>query len=206
MSPAVKIVLVAVGVVAFLMIAVMGTCGYFAYRVKQKVEQAKTEYGVGENGTPAHERDVCSLLSKDEVSEATGVSITEATGSTSDCVYASASNPRVFQATVAWQGGAIAYKLSTATTNLSAGGYGVVKLSGIGDEAWTIGITGKEKADLERDEKKDESGMLKGMMGIMGQAPLIFRKGDVMVTLALTEARDADAARTALATKIASRI
>ena len=205
MSPAVKIILAVVGICVFLMIAVMGTCGYFAYRVKQKVDQAQAEYG-SDKFPRVRERDVCSLLSKDEVSEATGASITEATGSTGECTYASTSNPRVFQATVAWQGGAIAYKLSSAATGLSGGGQTVIKLSGIGDEAWTIGIAGKEKADLEREQKKDESGMLKGMMSIMGQAPLIFRKGDVMVTLALTEARDADAARTALAMKIASRI
>jgi hypothetical protein len=206
MSPAVKIVIAVVVVFVFLGIAVMGTCGYFAYRVKQKVDQAKAEYG-SDKFTPAHERDVCSLLSKDEVSEATGVTITQATGSTAECTYASATNPSVFQASVEWEGGAIAYKLSSATANLSgAGGQGIVKLSGIGDEAWTIGFTGKEKQDFGREEKNDESGMLTGMMGIMGRAPLFFRKGDVMVTIAITEAQDADAARKALAMKIASRI
>jgi hypothetical protein len=207
LSPTAKIVFALIGVFVFLSIAVMGTCGYFAYRVKQKVEQAKTEYGLDKTYPAVKERDVCSLLSKDEVSEITGVAITDATGSTSECSYASAKNPNVFHDSVAWQGGAMAYKLSAVTTKFNApGGQGVVKLSGIGDEAWTIGISGQEKDNLERDEKNDQSGAARGIMGIMGYAPLFFRKGDVMVTISITEAQDADAAKKALAMKIASRI
>ena len=214
-SPWAKVLIAVLGIFVFLSIAVMGTCAYVGYRMKKKVEEAKAEYGLDKIGkmpgssssSPVPEREVCSLLSKEEVSEITGVTITETHGSTSECTYASATNPMVFQDNVTWQGGAMAYKMSVATVKFNApGGQAIVKLSGIGDEGWTIGMQGKMKEEFDRDAKNDASGMLKNMMGVLGQAPLMFRKGDVMVSLGVSEARDADEAKKALATKIASRI
>ena len=70
-------------------IAAAGVVTYLAYRVKHKIEEAKTEYGLDKLGKLAEKasgssgtvqaRDVCSLLSKQEVSEITGVAITDAT-------------------------------------------------------------------------------------------------------------------------------
>lgn len=217
-SPWAKVLIAVLGIFVFLSIAVMGTCAYVGYRMKKKVEEAKAEYGLDKitgsspnsSTSPVAERDVCSLLSKDEVSEITGVAITDVHGSTSQCTYASATNPTVFQDNVTWQGGAMAYKMSVATVKFNApGGQAIVKLSGIGDEGWTIGMQGKMKEDFDRDAKNDASGMLKAMTGLLGQAPLMFRKGDVMVSLGVSEvtaARDIDEAKKALATKIASRI
>jgi hypothetical protein len=55
--------------------------------------------------------------------------------------------------------------------------------------------------------KNDKSGMLKGMSNIMGGAPLMFRKGDVMVTVTDLEASgDTGDAKIAIAKKIASRL
>ena len=202
-----------IGVLAFfLLVGVLGiaTCVYVGYRVKQKVEQAKTEYGLDNTGLPRVEaRDVCTLLTKEEVSDITGVTITEAQGSTEQCTYASASNPMVVQDHVTWQGGKMVYKMSAGVTKMSASGTPVVQnVPGVGDEAFTMTpFQGKDKDSFQQDLKNDKSGMLKGMANMMGQVPLIFRKGDVMVTLSVTEASgDSDDAKKALAIKIASRL
>jgi hypothetical protein len=205
-----------VGVLAFfLLIGVLGiaTCFYVGYRVKQKVDQAKTEYGLDKIGNlpsgGAQGRDVCSLLSKEEVSEITGVAISGAEGSKEECAYATAANPEAVQVRVTWQGGTMAFKIAAGVSKMSAGGAPIIQnIPGVGDEAFTMsGMQGKDKESFQRDMKNDKSGMLKGMSNIMGGAPLMFRKGDVMVTVTDLEASgDTGDAKIAIAKKIASRL
>jgi len=214
-GPWVKIIVAVVGFFVLIGVLAIGTCAYVGYRVKKRVEQAKSEYGLDKlarssssssSSSTVQERDVCSLLSKEEVSEITGATITEAHGTTSQCTYASATNPTVVQDNVSWQGGAMAFKLAVMSMKMSAGGQAIVNLPEIGDEACTIGLEGKTKEDLQREAKNDQSGMLKGMTNLLGRSPLMFHKGDVMVSLGVSEARDIDEAKKTIATKIASRL
>lgn len=215
-GPWVKIIVGVLGFFALVSVLAIGTCAYIGYRVKNRVEQAKAEYGLDKLTLPSassgssnvQARDVCSLLSKEEVTEITGVAITDAHSSTEKCTYASAANPMVAEVMVTWQGGAMAFKIAAATTKVSAAGEPLIKkLPGIGDEAFTMTpFQGKLKESFQHDLKDDKSGMLKGMSNLLGQFPLVFRKGDVMVSVGVSESPDPDEAKKALAAKIASRL
>lgn len=215
-SPWIKVLIVVVAFVVFAGAAVIGTGAYIGYRMKKKVQEAKAEYGLDKIGSlspnpgasPVQERDVCSLLSKEEVSEITGVTITDAQGSTSQCTYSSATNPTVVQDMVTWQGGAMAFKLQVGTMKITGGGeQALVKLPGIGDEAVTIGLQGKAKEEFKGEGGNDPASlMLKGITNMLGTFPLMFRKGDVAASVGVSEAPDLDEAKKALAKKIASRL
>jgi hypothetical protein len=217
-GPWMKIILAVLGFFVVLSVLGIATCVYIGYRVKQKVEQAKTEYGLDKlsnlpstpsGSSTAQARDVCSLLTKEEVSDITGVTITEAQGTKEQCTYASATNPTVVQDNVTWEGGAMAFKITAGVTKFGAAGAPVIeKIPGIGDEAISMTpFQGKDKESFQHDMKDDKSGMLKGMANMIGQFPLMFRKGDVMVSVGVSEARgDNDDAKKALAAKIASRL
>ncbi len=246
-GPWVKIIVGVLGFLALVTVLGLGTCAYLGYRLKQKVEQAKSEYGLDKLGslsskipsgssspsTNVQGRDVCSLLSKEEVTEITGVTITEARGSTEKCDYASATNPTVAEVTVTWQNGATSYKMLAVTMKLNTPPSPSVpdgtdpvtgkprfkklpsvlqNLPGIGDEAIMMTpFQGEVKEDWQRDMKRDSAdavstAMLKGMRDLVGQFPLAFRKGDVMVMVGVSESHDPDEAKKAMAAKIAPRI
>lgn len=213
-APAAKgsssLVKILIGILGFfVLIGVLGvaTCAYLGYKAKQKIEQAKAEYGMGENAGPAATaRDVCSLITKEEVSQMTGATVTNAEGSTSKCTYSSATNPVVLETDVAWEGGKFAMKLGVATLRHMGPVDTVVTLPGIGDEAYTIGLPAKTEEDMKKDAQTDQSGMVKGMAHMMGESPVMFRKADVMVTVRLLEAADPETAKQAIAKTIASRL
>jgi hypothetical protein len=75
--------------------------------------------------------DVCSLVTKEEVGEALGTTVSEARGGTSNCQYTlSAGNNQTLDVQVTWQGGAMALKGT-------AGGQEFFQpVAGIGDEAY----------------------------------------------------------------------
>jgi zinc-ribbon domain len=202
----VKVLVAVVGF--FVLVGVLGvaTCAYIGYKAKQKFEQAKTEYGLGNTGPAAQERDVCSLVTKEEVTQFTGVTITSVTGSTSKCTYSSASNPVVLETDVSWQGGALGLKLGIASLKAMGGADTVIQVPGIGDEAYTIGLKGKTAEDMQHEAETDQSGTVKGMTHFMAMAPLMFRQGDVMMTIRLTQAADPDAAKQSIAKAAASRL
>jgi len=209
----IKVVIALVAFAAVAFAAIVGTGIYVGYRMKKKVQEARAEYGLDKigslapGGSAVAARDVCTLLSKDEVSQLTGVAITDAQGSTSECTYSSATNPRVVENKVTWESGAMAYKMATGAMNMVAGSEKpFVKIPGIGDEAMTIGLQGDVKEGFQNEAKKDKSGMISGMNRMFAQSPLFFRKGDVMVELTATEGRDLEETRKALAIKIASRL
>ena len=215
-GPWVKIIVGVLGFFALVSVLAIGTCAYIGYRAKKRFDTAKAQYGLDKlGGVPSpgsasvQGRDVCSLVSKEEVSAILGVTVTEATGSTENCTYASAQNPSVAEDRVTWQGGALAYKMGVGTMKyLTAGAPIMTPVAGIGDEAVTMSpMQGQAKEDFQRDMQKDQSGFLKGMSGMLGRAPLMFHKGDVFVTVGVSEASgDIDAAKKAFATKIASRL
>lgn len=213
-GPWVKIIIGLVAFLLFVSLAIMGTCAYLGYRVKKKVEQAEAEYkldkigsavqGSGSSSTPVQARDVCSLLSKEEVSEITGVTITKVSGTNSQCTYGSDTNPMVVQDTVNWQDGLTGFKLIVGSMKMSGGGPVIKSISGIGDEAVTVALPEDTKKDIK--SSIPSAPMLKDMLNLIGQYPLIFRKGDIVVQVGVSESPDADEAKKALATKIASRI
>jgi len=215
-SPWIKLIVIVLAFFLVLGIGVAGVITYLAYRVKQKIVEAKTEYGLDKleklgdktsgSSSPVQARDVCSLLSKQEVSEVTGVTITEASGDTSRCTYASATNDKVVEDSVTWEGGAMAFKMTLGSMKMVGGGQGVVKVPGIGDEAVAISPGDSTMRDFKKEAKTDPTGMLKGMTNVLGQAPLMFRKGDVYASVGVSEAPDLDEAKKELARKIASRL
>jgi hypothetical protein len=132
------------------------------------------------SGRAVTARDVCSLVTKEEVGEALGTTVSETRGGTSNCQYTlSAGNNQALAVQVTWQGGALALKFAGMALKGVAGGVGGFQpVAGIGDEAY---------------------------VGPMGST-LMFRKGDVMVNLDLRMAgNNVDAAKV-IAQKIVARL
>jgi hypothetical protein len=200
---------VLVGILGFfVVVGVLGvaTCAYIGYKAKQKFDRAKAEYGVGDNGPAAQERDVCSLITKEEVSQFTGVAVASATGSGNKCDYTSATGSLVLENDVGWEGGKLGFKLGVMALKNMAGQNTLVQVPGIGDEAYTVDLDAKTKSDMQKDAEKDQSGMVKGIQHVMAMAPLMFRKADVMVTVRVVEAADPDTAKRSIAQTVASRL
>jgi hypothetical protein len=132
------------------------------------------------SGRAATARDVCSLVTKEEVGEALGTTMSEATGGTSSCQYtSSAGNNQGLDVHVTWQGGALALKFAGMAFKGVSGGAGAFQpVAGIGDEAY---------------------------IAPMGTT-LMFRKGDVLVNLQLhMVGNNVDAAKV-IAQKIVARL
>jgi hypothetical protein len=206
MSTLAKVLIGLVGFVVLVGALGVATCAYIGYKAKQKFDQAKTEYGLDQNGPAATARDVCSLISKEEVSEITGATVTDAEGTESKCTYSSATNPVVLETDVAWSGGKLGLKLGVAALRRMGPVDTIKTLNGIGDEAYSLGLPEETKKDMDNEAQKDQSGTVKGMEHIMSEAPLMFRKGDVMVTVRLMEATDPETAKESIAKTVASRL
>jgi hypothetical protein len=177
-----------VGVLAFLLLVTLlgiGSCVYVGYRVRKRARELSQTYRFdttqsATSGRAARARDVCSLVTKEEVGEAFGTTITEASGGSANCQYTlSAGNNQVLAVQVTWQGGALAMKFAAMAFKGIAGGVGgFQQVAGIGDEAY---------------------------VGPMGST-LMFRKGDVMVNIDLRMVgNNVDAAKV-VAQKIAARL
>lgn len=184
-STAVKII---IGLLAFFVLVTflgIGSCVYFSYRLRKKARELSQTYQYQTtqsaiSGQTASGRDVCSLVTKEEVGEAFGTTVSEASGGTSHCQYTlAAGNNQTMGVHVTWQGGAMALKFAGMAFKGVAGGVGgFQQVPGIGDEAY---------------------------VGPMGSS-LMFRKGDIMVNLDLRMAgNNVDAAK-AIAQKIAARL
>jgi hypothetical protein len=111
------------------------------------------------SGRAVATRDVCSLVTKEEVGEALGTTISEATGGTSSCQFSSsAGNNQALDVHVTWQGGTFALNVSKMALKSTQGGQEFFQpVAGLGDEAY---------------------------IAPMGST-LMFRKGDVLVNLQL---------------------
>lgn len=202
-----KILIAVVGVIMFIGVLGVGTCVYVGYKAKQKFDRAKAEYGLDQTGPAAQARDVCSLLTKDEAAQFTGVTVTETSGDTTQCDYYAAGRQLVLENDVSWQGGKLALKLGVASLKTISGGVNpVVQLQDIGDEAYTIGLTGKAGEDLKKEAQTDQSGGAKVVMHVLSESPLMFRKGDIMVTVRLAQAVDPGPAKQSIAKAIAERL
>ena len=184
-NTALKIIVVILAFFALITLLGIGSCVYLSYRVRKRAREFSQTYRYdmsqsATSGRAARARDVCSLVTKEEVGEALGTTVSEASGGTTNCQYTlSTGNNQALGVQVTWQGGALAMKFAAAAFKGVAGGVGGFQsVEGIGDEAY---------------------------VGPMGST-LMFRKGDVMVNLDLRLAgNNVDAAK-AIAQKIASRL
>jgi hypothetical protein len=176
-----------VGLLAFFALVTLlgiGSCFYVGYRVRKRARQLSQAYHLettqsATSGRTATARDVCTLVTKEEVGEALGTTMSEAPAGTSRCEYtSSAGNNQGLDVHVTWQGGAMALKVSTSVLT-GVGGQGFFQpVAGIGDEAY---------------------------IAPMGTT-LMFRKGDVLVNLQLHMVGNNVDAVKAIAQKIAARL
>ncbi|MGD0012649.1 MAG: hypothetical protein ABSE93_29415 [Terriglobia bacterium] len=177
-----------VGLLAFLLLVTLlgiGSCVYGVYQVRKKARELSQTYHLdmtqsATSGRAASARDVCSLVTKEEVGEALGTTMSEASGGTSSCQYkSSAGNNQALDVHVTWQGGAMALKFSRAVLKGTEGGQEFFQpVAGIGDEAY---------------------------IAPMGTT-LMFRKGDVLVNLQLHMVGNNVDAVKAIAQKIVARL
>jgi hypothetical protein len=124
-------------------------------------------------------RDVCSLVTKEEVGEALGTTISEASGGTSSCRYTAAGGTQALDVSVTWQEGAVTLKFARMAMKGTGGGQELLQpVAGIGDEAY---------------------------IAPMG-ATLMFRKGDVLVNMQVPMAGNNAEVAKAIAQKIATRL
>jgi len=184
-SSGVKIILWVLAIFALIMVLAIGSCVYFTYQVRKKARQLSRTYSFemtqgATSGRAATGRDVCSLVTKEEVGEALGTTIAEVSGGTTNCQYTlSTGNNQALAVQVTWQGGALAMKIAAMAFKGVAGGVGGFQsVPGIGDEAYA------------------------GPMG----ATFMFRKGDVMVNIDLRMAGNNVEAAKVIAQKIAARL
>jgi hypothetical protein len=120
------------------------------------------------------------LVTKEEVGEALGTTVSEAKGGTSKCEYTfSAGSNQALDVSVTWQGAALALKIARMALKATAGGQEFFQpAAGIGDEAY---------------------------IAPMGTT-LMFRKGDVLVNLQFHMVGNNVEAVKTIAQKIAARL
>jgi hypothetical protein len=184
-SAILKIIVALLAFFALVTVLGIGSCFYVGYRVRKKARELSQTYHYdmtqsANSGRAATARDVCSLVTNEEVGESFGMTVSESSGGTSNCRYTlSAANNQALAVQVTWQGGALAMKLASMAFKGAAGGPGGFQsVAGIGDEAY---------------------------VGPMGST-FMFRKGDVLVNLDLRMVgNNVDAAKL-IAQKIAARL
>jgi hypothetical protein len=139
----------------------IGSCFYIGYRVRRGARELSQAYRLGTtqsaiSGRAVTARDVCSLVTKEQVGDALGATVSEASGGTSSCRYTVAGGIQALDVRVTWQGGVLALKFASVALKGTAGGQEFFQpVAGIGDEAY---------------------------IAPMGTT-LMFRKGDVLVNM-----------------------
>ena len=184
-STGVKIILAVLAFLALVTLLGIGSCVYLSYRVRKRARELSSTYrfemaqGVT-SGRAAAARDVCSLVSKEEVGQALGTDISAASGGTTSCQYTFfGGNNQALAVQITWQGGALAMKMAQMALKAVGGGVGGFQsVTGIGDEAY---------------------------VGPMGSS-LMFRKGDIMVNLDLRMAANNVEGAKVIAQKIAEKL
>jgi hypothetical protein len=163
----------------------IGSCVYIGYRVRKKARELSQTYHYemarsATSGRAVAARDVCSLVTKEEVGAALGTTMSEASGGTSSCRYtSSAGNYQALDVSVTWQGAAFALKFSRMVLKGTAGGQEFFQpVAGIGDEAY---------------------------IAPMGTT-LMFRKGDVLVNMQFHMVGNNVEAAKVIAQKILARL
>jgi len=174
------------GLLAFctlLAIFSIGSCVYFDYRLHKSgvAVRPASHYAPAQGAHPTGEvegRDVCSLVTNNEVGEALGATVSSTHTGPTTCRYTSSDN-RSMVITVSWQGAVMALRFSAMAMKVKAGKAGIVRqVMGLGDEAY---------------------------VGHLGST-LMFRKGDVMVALDVSTIGGNFRPAVAIARKILTRI
>lgn len=152
--------------------------GRAARELSQTYHSDMTQGAGSGRAVPA--RDVCTLVTKEEVGEALGTTVSEARGGMSRCQYTlSAGNNQALDVSVTWQGAVLALKIARLALKATAGGQEFFQpAAGIGDEAY---------------------------IAPMGTT-LMFRKGNVLVNLQFHMVGNNVEAVQAMARKIAARL
>jgi hypothetical protein len=185
-KPEITALKIIVGLLAFCALVTIfsiGSCVYFDYRGRQKameLRQASQDQlkGSAKPGPSFAGRDVCSLVTNTEVGAALGTTVSSARTGPSSCRFTSSDNQSLALA-VTGRGGVLALKLSAIALKGTTGRAGIVRqLVGIGDEAYV------------------------GRQG----STLMFRKGEVMVTLEVNSVGNNFQAVVAIAQKILPRL
>jgi zinc-ribbon domain len=149
------------------------------------------------------QRDACTLITKEEVGEATGTTVASASPNEDKdlCTYSPADgDTAVVTVQVNWHGGKIAMSALPGMTQSAIGKDIRQPVSGIGDEAYILGADEKTQKGLD-----EAAGALK-ILSSFATGPLMFRKGDVWVTVTATFAQNKAAAEKKMGSIIAQRI
>jgi hypothetical protein len=171
--------------------------------IKTVTAVARAESGSTEKQTAASERDVCSLISKAEVTAATGVAVSEATNNEDKdvCTYEPADdNAVIVVVDVKWHNGDLAMRaLSGFSKQL---GQEDIRhpVHGIGDEAYLLGVDQDTQNGLDQ-----ASQALKGLSSF-ATGPLTFRKGEVWVAVTATMSENKAEVEKKIASIVAARI
>lgn len=133
------------------------------------------------------QKDACSFVTKEEVADATGASVAQATSNEDKdlCTYTpSDGDIAVVTVQVNWQGGKVAMSALPAMTQSAIGKDIRQPVSGIGDEAYILGVD--EKTQKSFDDIPEQFKALASF----ATGPLMFRKGDIWVTVTATLAKN----------------
>jgi len=193
--------------VAALGAALLVTAGCHSHADASQQEmgaQAERPSGAGESSKSGHPK-VCSLLSPQEVSAATNLSIVKAAGDEDDelCNYTTADDGiSTVSVQVDWEGGKFALQAGSKLMENAAGGTQFrTPVTGIGDEAFVLGVGPQQQNQINR----DMPAQLKSLSSLT-TGPLMFRKNDAMVTVTANFIDNKFEAEKQLAAKIAGRL
>jgi hypothetical protein len=158
-----------------------------------------------ENSAPRHHLAVCGLATRQEVAATTKMPIVKVAGNEDGdlCTYSpSDDSVKTVTVQVAWEGGEFAMRAGAAVMQGAAGGAEFRHtVPGIGDEAFVLGVGQETQQQLNHDIRPE----LKAL-ATLTTGPLMFRKGDVMVTVTANFIEDKLEAGKQIAMKVASRL
>ena len=162
------------------------------------------EQAVGEEKpATSSERNICTLVSKEEVERVTGVHVSETSlNDESDvCTYTPAEDGLVTVTIgVQWQNGRFAIRALPAMSKQLINADIRQPVSGIGEEAYLLGV--------DRDTEKQFQDVPKELRAFSSATtgPLVFRKDDVMVTVTATFAEKKSDVEKKIAEILAKRV
>lgn len=129
---ALKIILIVLGVVAFIGVLLMGSCFYVAYRVR------KVAHELASNTKPyTGKKDPCSFVSTEDASQALGVPVQQAVERGSlGCDYTLGTDEyQHMMVAFTWQGGKAIMRMTHGAMKMGGAGT-FTDLPGVGDEAF----------------------------------------------------------------------
>ena len=199
-----KIILIVVGVLVVLGGLCIGGLVYVGYRMTTRPDNAKDENSLTaiasslvqqavsdaaskDDSPSSSHKDACTLVTKEEVAEATGTSIADATSNEDKdlCTYTPTDGDiAVVTVQVNWHGGKIAMHALPGITQSAIGQDIRQPVSGIGDEAYILGVDEKTQNGFDQIPEQYKA------LASFATGPLMFRKGDAWVTVTATFAQN----------------